>query len=90
MTKEKTLFPEMESTGEIIQKFRIALRNAAEEFYQNEMVDTNMHILEIGEEAEKYEYYVDEDSRQEAIVNCQWATKEEWIEDKINEWLSLG
>jgi predicted transcriptional regulator len=46
-----------------------------------------MHIFEIREEAEKYEYYADENGRQEAIENCQWATKEEWIQDKIKEWM---
>jgi hypothetical protein len=87
MTKEKTLFPKIDSFEKVIKNLQLALRQAAEEFYQNEMVDTNMHIFEIREEAEKYEYYADENSRQEAIENCQWATKEEWIQDKIKEWM---
>lgn len=90
MTKEKTLFPKIESTKEIQDKFdklEAALRQAAEEAYQNEMVDTNMAMLDIREVAEKYEYYTDEDSRQDTIKNCIWATKEEWIEDIIFAWM---
>jgi hypothetical protein len=51
------------------------------------MIDTNMDILEIGEVAEKYEYYKDEAERQQAIENCSWATKKDWINNKIEEWL---
>jgi hypothetical protein len=70
-----------------IDRLNIALLNAAEELYKNEMIDTNMDILEIGEVAEKYEYYKDEAERQQAIENCSWATKKDWINNKIEEWL---
>jgi len=64
-----------------------ALRRAAEESYQNEMVDTNSYMTEIKEFAEKYEYYVNADDKRITIENCEWATKEEWIETRMSIWL---
>jgi hypothetical protein len=71
----------------VLVNYRAALRRAAEEMYQHEMVDTNMEILEIREVAESYDYYFSEVERKISIENCTWATKEEWIKDKIDEWL---
>ena len=72
---------------EVIDRLDRALERAAEEAYQNEMVDTNMEIIAVKEVAEKYEYYDDDEQRQETIDHCEWATKEEWIKEKINVWL---
>ena len=89
MTKQKeTLFPKMESTGEIVQMFRTALQRAAEEAYIDQMFITNQSIREIREEAEQYDWYESEEHRQAAINCCKWDTKEDWIKDKIEEWLN--
>lgn len=70
-----------------IEELRHAVRVAAEDMYKSEMLDTNMAILEIREEAEKYEHYADEEEKQEAIRNCSYETKEDWIEDRIQSWI---
>ena len=72
---------------ELIDRLDFALERAAEEAYQNEMVDTNSYMTEIREFAEKYEYYANADDKRITIENCEWATKEEWIKEKINVWL---
>jgi hypothetical protein len=72
---------------ELIDKYDKALLIAAEEAYQNEMVDTNSYMTEIKEFAEKYEYYHNKDDKQTTIENCEWATKGEWIENKMTGWL---
>lgn len=72
---------------ELVDRLEFALERAAEEAYQNEMVDTNSYMTEIKEFAEKYEYYQNSDDRNITIENCEWATKEEWIKEKINVWL---
>ena len=64
-----------------------ALRRAAEESYENEMVDTNMEIVSVKEVAENYKYYVDEKEKQEAIDHCEWDTKEQWIDARMSIWL---
>ena len=69
------------------QRYVDALRRAAEEMYRSEMVDTEMDILEIKEIAEHGDYANDNEYKN-AIENCTWATKEDWILDKLNEWMN--
>lgn len=78
-----SIFENFKST----EKYKDALQRAAEEMYENEMVDTNMAVLEIAEVAEKYEFYSSKEERQHALENCEWATKRDWINDKVQEWL---
>ena len=72
---------------EVIDRLEFALERAAEEAYQNEMVDTNSYMTEIREFAEKYEYYVNAEDKQTTIESCEWETKSEWIKEKIDVWL---
>ena len=74
-------------TEVVLRDFQGALRCAAEDMYKADMVDTNMEILEIREVAEAYDYYFSEDEKKIAVENCTWVTKEDWIKDKIEEWL---
>jgi hypothetical protein len=70
------------------REYMDALVRAAEEAYESEMVDTNTEIFEVVEVAERYKYYKDEQEKEETIRHCSWETKQEWIENKIQEWLN--
>ena len=72
---------------DIFEPYMNALRRAAEEVYKSEIVDTLMETSTIKEVAEKYEYYANEEDKRVTIRNCLFETKEEWIENKIREWM---
>jgi len=69
------------------QKYNIALRRAAEEAYQNEMVDTNMEIIAVLEVAKEYEHYDSDEEKQATLDHCEWDSKKQWITNKMTEWL---
>ncbi len=73
-----------------IEEWKAALRCAAEDMYQSEMIDTNMAVLEISEVAGAYEHYENDEERQEAIQSCIYETKEDWINDRIHDWIDAG
>ena len=68
---------------EELNRYKKALRRAAEELYENEVVLTDMEHLMIREVAEKYDHFMNEE-KNIIMRNCIWATKEEWIEDTMN------
>ena len=73
-----------------IEEWKSALRCAAEDMYESEMVDTNMSVHEIEEVASAYEFYENDEEREHAIQNCTYETKEDWIKDRIQEWINAG
>lgn len=69
--------------------YKKALRKAAEEAYKNEITDTEMDILEIKEVIEKNrKLFATEEEWKLVMDNASYENKEEWIEEKIKEWLS--
>lgn len=68
-----------------MMNYKKALRKAAEEMYNNEMYMTQMDVLEVKEEIKK-NHSEEEWIRQ--IEDASYENKEEWIQEKINEWLS--
>ena len=77
----------MDYKGMSIKQWKAAIRQAAEDMYESDMVETNMAMLEITEVAEAYEHYENDEEKQKAIQNTSFATKEEWIQDRIQEWI---
>jgi hypothetical protein len=73
---------------DLIDRYESALWRAAEQFYKSEMEDTNMAVLEIKEVAEKYPLYRNEQDKKEAIENCAWETKRQWMETLIDLWMN--
>ena len=75
-------------TEVILKDFQGALLRAAEEAYQNEMMDTNVEILDIKTVVVAYEYWNSDEERQEALDHCQYESKEEWVQEKMDQWLN--
>jgi len=71
----------------LTEPYQKALHRAAEEVYQLEIIGTLMESSTIREVAEKYEYYANKEDREITIHNCEFDTKEEWIQNKIREWM---
>jgi len=88
--KEKKLIDKYDSIKHEFNKvaYEAALREAAEEWYQSEMVDTNMESVCIREIVKDYGYYANEKEKQQLLDQCDFDTKEDCIKAKIDEWLT--
>jgi len=70
------------------QKYKEALRRAAEYVWRAEMEDTNDKMTDVLEFAEQYGHYESEQEKERALKNCIWESKDEYISALIESWIN--